>query len=89
MTNWDKATVVDVIASAGLEGANKPIVAHWLSQWRNGNAPAIAGFDTGPIVAHAPGIAIFEIRQNESLKCLKAGAFYRLAVGFDMEGEMS
>jgi hypothetical protein len=34
-----------------------------------------------------PAIATFEVRRNKSLRCIHAGGYFRLALGFELAGQ--
>jgi hypothetical protein len=85
MRNRDRA--FNALAALGLNGANKQVAAHWLSRWQDDEPPLLEDFGLRDIWEFNPAIAIFEIRKSESILCVSAGSFHRLALGYDMKGE--
>ncbi len=75
------------VAALGLNGANKQLAAHWLSRWRGDAPPTRASFKMDEVWEHSPAIALFKIVKDESVRCLSAGSFHKLALGYDMTGE--
>jgi hypothetical protein len=69
-------------ARANLESRHR-----WLQLWQGGVPPSLAGFDAHPLPSRAPAIAVFEIREDTSLNCVRAGDYCRLAIGFDLTGQ--
>jgi len=70
-----------------LTGLNADVASRWLALWRDGRPPTLAQFDAHPMPANAPAIAVFEIKQDISLHCIRAGEYCRLAIGFDLTGQ--
>ena len=78
------AAAVEALA---LKGANIDVAAHWLSSWHGDRPPSSGGFDTQPIWRHTAALAVFEVREDTSLTCISAGAYYRMALGYDLVGQ--
>ena len=76
-------------ALAGLDliGANTQVAAYWLSRWQGDAPPARKDFDAAKDWEFTPAIALFAIRKDEDFRCIGAGAFHRLALGYDLVGE--
>lgn len=83
----DCERAANAVAALDLKGPNKDVAAYWLSRWRDDKPPYRGDFDQAQIGRHSPAIAIFEIRKGESIPCISAGAFYRLALGYDLTGQ--
>jgi hypothetical protein len=84
MRDFERAA--NAIARLDLKGPNKEVAAHWLSRWRDDKPPLRRNFDATQIARHGPAIAIFEIKRGEAIPCIAAGAFCRLALGYDLTG---
>lgn len=87
MEAFDIAEAHAAVAALRLNGANAELAARWLSLWQDGKPPTLARFDTHPIPAHVPAMAVFEIKEGVSLQCVRAGEYCRLAIGFDLTGQ--
>lgn len=87
MNTFDMDGVYAALNGLRLNGANAAIASRWLSLWQDGRPPTLAQFDAHAIPAHVPAIAIFEIKQDVSLQCVRAGEYCRLAIGFDLTGQ--
>ncbi len=84
---FDMAEIRAALAALRLNGANVEVASRWLSLWQDGRPPALSRFDAHLLPAHAPAMAIFEIKRDASLWCIRAGAYCQLAIGFDLTGQ--
>jgi hypothetical protein len=84
---WDIGAARNALGGLRLAGTNVEVAQRWLALWQDGAPPSLTSFDAQISRALAPAIAIFEIRRNTSLVCLRAGEYNKLALGFDMTGQ--
>ena len=75
------------VGQLNLTGANTEVAAHWLSLWHDGKPPKMNSFIQSRILKHIPAKNIFEIHENESVRCIKGAAFVKLASGFDFTNQ--
>ena len=85
MAAWDIDAAHSAVSALRLSGANVEVASRWLALWREGRPPPLERFEVAP--SHAPAIAVFRIRRGEALDCVRAGDYYRLAIGFDLAGQ--
>src|SRR5665213_1409135 len=87
MSTDDYARAAAAIAALGLTGPNNEVAGYWLSRWDNSKQPRMDCFNDHPIWKHAPAISAFEIREHESVRCIKGAAFVKLTAGFDFANQ--
>lgn len=85
MRDIDRA--VNAIAALDLNGANKRLAAYWLSRWQGDKPPSRERFDMKQVWEFSPALMILAIRKDEIMRCVSAGAFTKLALGYDLVGE--
>jgi hypothetical protein len=86
MPNGGSERAKQAVAALKLNGANREVATHWLSRWHDGKPPRIRSFNQDKVWQHGPGVTVYELRKD-SLRCVTAGGFLRLAVGFDLTGQ--
>lgn len=84
---WDIEAARAALAGLRLSGINVDVAQRWVALWQDGAPPSISRFDAHMSRSLMPAIMIFEIRRGMSVACLRAGAYNRLALGFDMTGQ--
>jgi hypothetical protein len=70
-----------------LQGATSEVASYWLARWTGDKAPTWERFCEKCDWRHRPAIALFEIHREKSIRCIQAGAFYRIATGLDLAGK--
>jgi len=67
--------------------ANRAVGESWLSLWSGGKPPTGERFIKSCHSSLVPALAVFEIHERGPIKCVLAGAFYQLALGFNLTGQ--
>ena len=75
------------VAALKLSGANREVAEYWLSRWHDDRPPSMSGFQQDNILQHTPAENIFEIRENEYVRCVKGAGYVKLAAGFDFTNQ--
>jgi hypothetical protein len=87
MSSEDYDRARRAVGQLALTDANAEVAAHWLSLWHDGKPPRMNSFIQSKILKHIPAKNIFEIHENESLRCIRGAAFAKLATGFDFTNQ--
>jgi hypothetical protein len=87
MDKFDHGAASKAISSLELRGMNKAVSRHWLSVWRNEKPPTSSRFFETCNWRSTPAIAIFEVCKGQSITCVLAGSYYRVALGFELTGQ--
>jgi hypothetical protein len=87
LSTKDYARACEAVTALKLTGTNKEFAAYWLSRWRNNSAPKMNSFILHRDSQYAPATGVMEVRQNQSLRCIRGGAFIKLALGFDLTNQ--
>ena len=87
MKVFSHSTASEAVAALGLSGANLQVAQQWLAAWSDGRPPRGARFFAKCDGRNIPAFAIFEVSQGESLRCVLAGAYFGMALGFDLSGQ--
>ena len=74
----------NAIADLKLRGPNRDVAAYWLTQWHGDTPPTRARFAQRRGWTHNPAISYFEVRKNLSVRCIAAGVYFELALGFNL-----
>jgi hypothetical protein len=86
MKGTTRERAVDAFAKLPLSVANEKLARYWLSLWEGDTLPRRADFSPGRVREHLPGLAIFEVRAGESVRCRLAGTMLHRAVGRELTG---
>ncbi len=65
--------------------AAREVAAYWLSLWDD-KPPTLAKFNLAALSQHISGIAIMAVKPGESVRCVWAGANYKLGLARDITG---
>jgi hypothetical protein len=87
MAGWKYNDASKAVTRLRLQGANGEIASYWLSRWTGDTAPTRERFCEKCDWRHKPAIAVFEIRRKKSVRCIQAGAYYRIATGLHLAGK--
>lgn len=83
----DRRTAFKAVAALRLNDGNKDAARCWLSSWNIGKPPTRERFFRNCDWRLEPAIAIFEVRREQSVRCIQSGLNFRLALGFDLAGQ--
>lgn len=87
MKAFSRASASQAIAALGLRGINTEVARHWLRVWSDGRPPRTTRFFESCDARQVPAMAIFEVSHDQSLRCILAGSYYGLALGFELAGQ--
>lgn len=75
------------VSALRLTGTSRDLAARWLSLWSDKRPPSRTLFYERCDRRFIPAIAFFEVRRGQSIRCLYAGSYFRLALGFELSGQ--
>lgn len=84
--HWDRSAALAAVSSLGIEGPNLRVAQYWLSLWSNGRPPKRSAFNPERLRDVLQGIAVFDVRPGESVRCRLAGPAYKFRFGFEISG---
>jgi hypothetical protein len=81
MGSYDKAQAA--IGQLRFNGANREVASYWLSLWDNDRPPALERFRLDRVPQHKPAIMTCRVLRRKELRCIQAGSYLPMALGFD------
>jgi hypothetical protein len=86
VTVFNQAAAAAALDNLSFGPENLRLARYWLSLWNGDALPLRAAFDPKKAQAHLPGLAIFEVKPDESVRCRLFGSALVTAIGKDITG---
>jgi hypothetical protein len=84
--NDDFRRAREAITTLDLAGHNRELAGQWLAFWRDGKPPPLATWRRLTWL-HTEATMISRIRKGESLECVSAGPYLKIALNMDITGQ--
>jgi hypothetical protein len=86
VTIQDLQRAQNAINALKLTGPNREVAGQWLSFWKGGQPPPLETFKRLKWL-HTEAMIISRVKQGALLQCVSAGAFLKIAMGFELAGQ--
>jgi hypothetical protein len=87
VAHWNKQSAETALESLGFNSKNAALAHYWLSLWDGDTPPTRGALNPARMKELLPGIAIFDCRPDESLRCRLAGSAIVAGLGVDVTGQ--